>query len=84
MRYDFFSNLAGLTIIIQVEDIYSVVSTAVKEIDPGASCIVCGSYRRGKPDSGDIDILIYPDDGREKVFMLSMLICCDLTHLTLA
>ena len=48
-------------------DIEQYVLGAVGELDSGAACIVCGSYRRGKPSSGDVDILIYPNDGREEV-----------------
>lgn len=29
------------------------------KIDPELEIIICGSYRRGKPTSGDIDILVY-------------------------
>lgn len=34
-----------------------------RRIAPNASCTVCGSYRRGKPQSGDVDILICPPPG---------------------
>jgi len=58
----------------EVRDIEETVKAAVRQIDPGASCVVCGSYRRGKPSSGDVDILIYPDDGREHIDILPELL----------
>lgn len=33
-------------------------------IDGGLEVVTCGSYRRGKPTCGDIDILITHPDGR--------------------
>ena len=30
----------------------------------GLEVVTCGSYRRGKPDCGDVDILISHPDGR--------------------
>lgn len=41
---------------------------------PGAKCNACGSYRRGKPTSGDIDILICPPDDMESIDILPQLI----------
>ena len=33
-------------------------------LTPGLEVVTCGSYRRGKPDCGDVDILISHPDGR--------------------
>lgn len=30
-----------------------------KKIDPNLELMICGSYRRGKPTSGDVDVLMY-------------------------
>jgi DNA polymerase lambda len=60
-------NFVSVCARLQVRDIEATVLAAVKALDPGASCVVCGSYRRGQPSCGDIDVLIYADDGREDV-----------------
>lgn len=36
--------------------------TVTGRIDPDADCTTCGSFRRGKADCGDVDILITPSD----------------------
>jgi DNA polymerase lambda len=33
-------------------------------IDDGLEVVTCGSYRRGKPTCGDVDILVTHPDGR--------------------
>ena len=42
-----------------------VLQTECKAIPNPCEAIICGSYRRGKPDSGDIDILLTRDDWEE-------------------
>jgi len=39
--------------------IAAIVRSAVREIDPRLQLMVCGSYRRGKATSGDIDIVLW-------------------------
>ena len=34
------------------------------EVNPGLIAICCGSYRRGKPTCGDVDVLITHPDGK--------------------
>ena len=41
---------------------------------PGVHMQVCGSYRRGRPKCGDIDVLFsHPDDSLRKSFLKSVL-----------
>ncbi|KDO27464.1 hypothetical protein SPRG_07053 [Saprolegnia parasitica CBS 223.65] len=42
----------------EVEEIQAIVKATVATIHPTAVCVTCGSYRRGKLQSGDVDILI--------------------------
>lgn len=39
----------------------------MRSIDPGLVMVVCGSYRRGKPTCGDVDVLITHPDGSSHV-----------------
>ena len=43
-----------------MQQIEHVVQTAAMELFGKVECQACGSYRRGKPVSGDVDILISP------------------------
>ncbi|KAF7163672.1 hypothetical protein CNMCM5623_008478 [Aspergillus felis] len=46
----------------EVEAHGEIVRKAVQRADPGMQVIIGGSYRRGTPDSGDIDLLITKGD----------------------
>ena len=45
----------------QIEE---VVKNAALEINPGLEAFACGSYRRGKPTCGDVDIIVSHPDGK--------------------
>eukprot|EP00048_Salpingoeca_helianthica_P001388 m.48900 g.48900 ORF g.48900 m.48900 type:complete len:329 (+) comp11429_c0_seq2:763-1749(+) len=47
----------------EVEAVAQLVSRAAEKICPGLEVVACGSYRRGKKDCGDIDLLITHRDG---------------------
>lgn len=49
----------------EIEEIHKVVQNAVLELVPHVECIICGSYRRGKPTSGDADLILAPPEGIE-------------------
>ncbi|KAF9937654.1 hypothetical protein BGZ65_001278 [Modicella reniformis] len=52
----------------EVEQIAKVVEDIAKDLHPDIQCQVTGSYRRGQPDCGDIDIVVARpevDDGDE-------------------
>ena len=40
-------------------------------VDPKLEVVICGSYRRGKPTSGDIDVLVYHPDAKTKEEVLN-------------
>ena len=40
-----------------------VLKTVLKKVDPNAELTIAGSYRRGKPESGDIDVLFLNQKG---------------------
>jgi len=42
----------------EMDEHVALVKPIIKKIDPKIKVKCCGSYRRGKPDSGDIDILM--------------------------
>ncbi len=51
----------------EVDEISAIVKEECHLIDPEAECTVCGSYRRGKTECGDVDILITPMEGRNEL-----------------
>jgi len=60
----------------EMHEHFALIKAAIKKVDPEgnirAEC--CGSYRRGRPDSGDIDILLtHPDFVLEKADPLRLL-----------
>jgi DNA polymerase beta len=42
----------------EIKKVESVLSKILKKVCPEMNMIIAGSYRRGKPDSGDIDVLL--------------------------
>jgi len=52
----------------EMDEMVQIVKQAIKELDPKIKAKCCGSYRRGSPQSGDLDILVtHPDfDNEEK------------------
>jgi DNA polymerase/3'-5' exonuclease PolX len=49
----------------EVAAIGQLVREHAKQICPGIEVVVCGSYRRGKSMSGDVDVLLAPPPGAE-------------------
>ncbi|KAA8563799.1 hypothetical protein MFRU_024g00180 [Monilinia fructicola] len=49
----------------EVEAIGSIVRAEARKIDPGYQTVIVGGYRRGKMESGDVDIMLtHPDEKR--------------------
>ena len=44
--------------------IEDVVKKAALNINPGLQAFACGSYRRGKPTCGDVDVIVSHPDGK--------------------
>ncbi|KAB8291681.1 hypothetical protein EYC80_006481 [Monilinia laxa] len=49
----------------EVEAIGAIVLAEARKIDPGYQMVIVGGYRRGKTESGDVDIMLtHPDEKR--------------------
>lgn len=48
----------------EVATIDKFLAKEAHKIDPGLEIMICGSYRRGKKTSGDIDLLMYHPDSK--------------------
>lgn len=50
------------------------VRQAALALNPGLVCVACGSYRRGKPTCGDVDVLVTHPDGQSHHGVFSKLL----------
>nr|XP_005023247.3 DNA polymerase lambda isoform X1 [Anas platyrhynchos] len=48
----------------EAAEIEQTVRQAALALKPGLLCVACGSYRRGKPTCGDVDVLVTHPDGQ--------------------
>ena len=55
----------------QIEE---VVKNAALEINPGLEAFACGSYRRGKPTCGDVDVIVSHPDGKSHEGVMTKLL----------
>lgn len=54
----------------EVKAIGSIILSEAREIDPGYQMVIVGGYRRGKAESGDVDIMLtHPDESRTLEFL---------------
>ncbi|KAF7944339.1 hypothetical protein EAE96_010737 [Botrytis aclada] len=54
----------------EVEAIGSIILFEARKIDPGFQMVIVGGYRRGKMESGDVDIMLtHPDEKRTLGFL---------------
>lgn len=67
----------------EVAQIEKVLRNAIKELNSAYLVTICGSYRRGKEESGDIDVLVtHPDytsktkDEKKKAVSLKAIVEC--------
>ena len=54
--------------------IEDVVKKAALNINPGLQAFACGSYRRGKPTCGDVDVIISHPDGKSHEGVMTKLL----------
>lgn len=54
----------------EVEDIAKHILNLANKTHPGWHMVICGGYRRGKDDSGDVDVILsHPDETVTKFFL---------------
>ncbi|XP_051474467.1 DNA polymerase lambda isoform X1 [Apus apus] len=58
----------------EAADIEQTVRQAALALMPGLVCVACGSYRRGKPTCGDVDVLVTHPDGQSHRGVFSKLL----------
>ncbi|NXS74231.1 DPOLL polymerase, partial [Pandion haliaetus] len=58
----------------EAAEIEQTVRQAALALKPGLVCVACGSYRRGKPTCGDVDVLITHPDGQSHRGVFSKLL----------
>jgi len=58
----------------EVQQVEEIVLSQLKSIDRNLTCEICGSYRRGKPDVGDVDVLVTNLTGKSIEGVLNVLI----------
>ncbi|XP_022247566.1 DNA polymerase lambda-like isoform X2 [Limulus polyphemus] len=61
-------------------EIFNTVQESAWLVQPELECIACGSYRRGKSNCGDLDVLITHPDGKSHVGVLPKIVA--LLHST--
>ncbi|XP_066475754.1 DNA polymerase lambda [Tiliqua scincoides] len=58
----------------EAAEIEQTVREAAQSIKPGLVCMACGSFRRGKPTCGDVDVLVTHPDGQSHQGVFSKLL----------
>ncbi|NWI19472.1 DPOLL polymerase, partial [Crypturellus soui] len=58
----------------EAAEIEQTVRQAAVALNPGLVCVACGSYRRGKPTCGDVDVLVTHPDGQSHRGVFSKLL----------
>ncbi|NXE55192.1 DPOLL polymerase, partial [Casuarius casuarius] len=58
----------------EAAEIEQTVRQAALALNPGLVCVACGSYRRGKPSCGDVDVLVTHPDGQSHRGVFSKLL----------
>lgn len=54
----------------EVEEIANIILAHARKLEPGYQMVIVGGYRRGKPMSGDVDVIIsHPDETKTAGFI---------------
>ncbi|EHK49729.1 hypothetical protein TRIATDRAFT_174080, partial [Trichoderma atroviride IMI 206040] len=59
----------------ETEAIANAILTHARRINPGFQMVIVGSYRRGKAESGDVDVIISHPDEAQTLNVVKRLIC---------
>ncbi len=58
----------------EVDKIANVIVDHANQIRDGFQMVICGGYRRGKPDSGDVDVVLsHPNENATHRFLVELL-----------
>ncbi|KAH8671992.1 hypothetical protein BGZ60DRAFT_374299 [Tricladium varicosporioides] len=58
----------------EVEKVANIILEIANEIRPGYQMVICGGYRKGKPDCGDVDVVLsHPDEEATEGFLRPLL-----------
>lgn len=66
MGLKYYGKLGGRIPRAEATEMLEFVKRIAWKIDPDLEMRICGSYRRGRPDSGDVDILVWHPEIRTK------------------
>ncbi|ORX61939.1 Nucleotidyltransferase [Hesseltinella vesiculosa] len=58
----------------EVELLVEEFRAGLQDVQPDCEYTVCGSYRRGKPDSGDVDIVVTHDNAKVTQTLLTKIV----------
>ena len=58
----------------EVERIGSIILDSANHVAPGCQMIIVGGYRRGKPESGDVDVVVSHPDETVTLFLIQRIV----------
>lgn len=65
----------------EVKSISDIVLDHANRIQDGFQMVICGGYRRGKPDCGDVDVILsHPEESATEDFLVTLLESLENEH----